>query len=81
MAKKRLGAQLESVLSELEEEFQHAEQEVGHKLKIIDKDSDGVVTTQEIADAIELLRTRPSDSEIVDVLKVWNTIMNQQHTY
>eukprot|EP01087_Luapelamoeba_hula_P011822 TRINITY_DN3263_c0_g1_i2.p1 TRINITY_DN3263_c0_g1~~TRINITY_DN3263_c0_g1_i2.p1 ORF type:complete len:615 (+),score=117.05 TRINITY_DN3263_c0_g1_i2:141-1985(+) len=68
-AKQRLGAKLEAVLSELEEEFEHVEQEVGHKLKFIDKDSDGVVTTQEIADAIELLRTRPSDKEIVDVLR------------
>jgi Ca2+-binding EF-hand superfamily protein len=70
VAKKRLEAKLANVLKVLEEDFLKAETEVGAKLKLIDKDSDGVVTTEEIGAAIELLRDKPSEREIVEVLRV-----------
>jgi len=53
----------------LEKDLHEVEQEVGDKMNLIDKDKDGVITTEELAAAIELLRDKPSEEEVVDVLK------------
>jgi len=65
-----LEAKIEDVLEALETNLSKVQMEVGDKMYIIDKDKDGVITTAEIATAIELLRDKPSEEEVIEVLKV-----------
>ena len=65
-----MEAKIEDVLEALETNLSKVQMEVGDKMYIIDKDKDGVITTAEIATAIELLRDKPSEEEVIEVLKV-----------
>jgi LETM1 and EF-hand domain-containing protein 1 len=69
-SKERLGQQLEDLLDDLREELSETEQKLGDKMVLIDKDRDGVITTEEVALACSLLKDRPSDAEIRNVLRV-----------
>lgn len=57
-SKERLGQQLEDLLDDLREELSETEQKLGDKMVLIDKDRDGVITTEEVALACSLLKDR-----------------------
>jgi len=69
-SKERLEKQLDDLLGDLRVELAEIEKKLGDKMVLIDKDKDGVITTEEVALACSLLKDRPSDAEIRNVLRV-----------
>jgi Ca2+-binding EF-hand superfamily protein len=70
---KRLGSKIESMVSELEKEVEEVEKEVGAKLQKIDLDGDGVVTADEVAEAINQLKQKFPEDKVQAILNEIDT--------
>jgi LETM1 and EF-hand domain-containing protein 1 len=67
----RLNNKIGALIDKLGDDIDEVDHEIGSELKLLDKDNDGQITVQELADALQLLKDKPNDEmlqEIIDSL-------------
>jgi len=66
-----IRSRLQKMLDELDEETQEVDESIGDDLHVLDRDHDGVMTNEEIRDAIKnVLRTHNTDAEADAVVRL-----------
>eukprot|EP01138_Halocafeteria_seosinensis_P016465 gb/GECG01016796.1/.p1 GENE.gb/GECG01016796.1/~~gb/GECG01016796.1/.p1 ORF type:complete len:824 (+),score=150.64 gb/GECG01016796.1/:1-2472(+) len=70
----RVKKSLDRMLSVLEEDLANVDTSIGDKLHVLDKDKDGVLTAEELHDAIKsILRNNDTDEAAAEVVKMLDT--------
>lgn len=64
----KLNSKIGSYLDKLRDDINSVDQEIGTELKLLDKDNDGQITVQELADALQLLKEKPNDETIQQII-------------
>jgi len=73
----RLGARVDKMLKSLDGDIAKADAEIGNAFYMIDKDGDGIITVEELRQAIKVvLRKKLSPSEFQTVLRVFDVDMD-----
>lgn len=68
---KQIANHLKDLLQKLEEEAEKVNEDIGDELFVIDRDKDGVMTTEELRDAVQnVLNTHNTDAEVDAVMKL-----------
>ncbi|PRW58330.1 LETM1 and EF-hand domain-containing mitochondrial [Chlorella sorokiniana] len=67
---KRLEDRVAGILARVERELDDAETKIGDKLKVLDTDRDGVISTQELAGAMGFLREQMGEEELRHLLEM-----------
>nr|BAK02432.1 predicted protein [Hordeum vulgare subsp. vulgare] len=65
---KQLRDRLSVMVTKLEEEVETVENAVGMKLNVLDKDKDGVISVDELADALNLMRDKLSPEKVNEII-------------
>eukprot|EP01114_Cavostelium_apophysatum_P015824 TRINITY_DN4398_c0_g1_i1.p1 TRINITY_DN4398_c0_g1~~TRINITY_DN4398_c0_g1_i1.p1 ORF type:complete len:697 (-),score=230.31 TRINITY_DN4398_c0_g1_i1:212-2302(-) len=65
---KRLQLRLDQMVAELEQEVEKVEVAVGMKLSILDKDRDGVISTEELAHALQMMKEKLPKEKVEEIV-------------
>jgi LETM1 and EF-hand domain-containing protein 1 len=64
----RLNNKIGTLIDRLGEDIEKVDREIGTELKLLDKDNDGQITVQELADALQLLKDKPNDEMLQEII-------------
>ena len=65
----RLENKIASMIQKLEGEIQKVDSEVGESFNLIDKNKDGLITWDEVRDALKLMKEQLTEEEIDQLLR------------
>jgi hypothetical protein len=65
----KLSNRISSMLHDIEKELDVADEQIGRKLQVMDTDNDGVITPDELANAVLFLREQLQPEELHNLLR------------
>jgi LETM1 and EF-hand domain-containing protein 1 len=64
----RLNNKIGALIDKLGDDIDEVDHEIGTELKLLDKDNDGQITVTELADALQLLKDKPNDEMLQEII-------------
>jgi LETM1 and EF-hand domain-containing protein 1, mitochondrial len=65
----QLNDRIASMLRRLDEQIDEVDLSIGTELNVLDKDRDGVISVDEVEQALELLKEKPSEDTLKDIIQ------------